>query len=489
MSGQLIVGFDVGTTSLKGVAFDADSGQAITEIAVPYETRSPKPGWTEQRPRDWLTAISDAWPALMGQHPRRASAIGIVSQVNTHVFVDDHLRPLIPAIVWNDLRSARKAAELDARLTDQDRLRLFGGPFTIDASYAASRWAWLQSTAAGTAETVRWILSPKDYCIAELTGAVSSDAISSVGLVDSAGAYIHGLDSVAGDLISHLPLLRQFDEVAGVTNGRWGLPSGIPVAVGTMDAWGNVYGSGVTRAGQGMEVSGTSEIVGVMSDVPGNASGVISFPPVRGRYLHAGPTQAGGQALSWVAKSFSMSIKDAVEAAASADLDQRLVFLPHLQGERAPVWNPNARGVWVGLTTKTGPPEMIRAVLEGVAFSARWIREACEEAAGNKPRALRISGGGSKSTLWNEIKASAHGLSMEVLRCSASGCLGAALMGGVAGGLNTNIEDWAQRLAAIETVVEPEIDEVERLQELYSIYRDTYDGMQPVFERISRESS
>ncbi|MGH8926604.1 MAG: xylulokinase [Acidimicrobiia bacterium] len=489
MSSQLIVGFDVGTTSLKGVAFDADSGQAITEIAVPYETWSPRPGWTEQRPHDWLSAISDAWPALMGQDSRRASAIGIVSQVNTHVFVDDRLRPLIPAIVWNDLRSAKKAAELDARLTAEDRLQLFSGSFTIDASYAPSRWAWLQSTDAGTAERVRWILSPKDYCIAELTGAVSSDAISSIGLVDSAGAYIQGLDSVAGDFLAHLPILRQFDEVAGVTNGRWGLPTGIPVAVGTMDAWGNVYGSGVTRAGQGMEVSGTSEIVGIMTDVPGNASGVISFPPVRGRYLHAGPTQAGGRALSWVAESFSMSIRDALEAAASADISQRLVFLPHLQGERAPVWNPSARGVWLGLTTKTGPREMIRAVLEGVAFSARWIRETCEEAAGIRPRALRISGGGSKSTLWNEIKASAHGVSMEVLRCSASGCLGAALMGGVASGLNKDIEDWAHRIAAIENVVEPEIEEVERLQELYSIYRDTYDGMHSVFERISRDGS
>ena len=118
-----------------------------------------------------------------------------------------------------------------------------------------------------------------------------------------------------------------------------------------MDAWSSIYGSGVVRPGQGAEISGTSEIVGLLSASPGSAEGVISFPPVRGRYLHAGGTQAGGDALRWIAGVLGMSIPQALAAAAAVE-PQPLVFLPHLAGERAPLWNADARAVFLGMTTQ-----------------------------------------------------------------------------------------------------------------------------------------
>ena len=117
-----------------------------------------------------------------------------------------------------------------------------------------------------------------------------------------------------------------------------------------MDAWSSIYGSGVVRAGQGAHFSGTSEIVGLLSADPGSAEGVISFPPVRDRYLHAGGTQAGGDALRWIAEVLGMTIPQALAAAAAGE-PQSLVFLPHLAGERAPLWNADARAVFLGMTS------------------------------------------------------------------------------------------------------------------------------------------
>ncbi len=148
--------------------------------------------------------------------------------------------------------------------------------------------------------------------------------------------------------------------------------------------------------GQGAEISGTSEIVGLMSATPGSADGVISFPPVRGlATCTPEATQAGGDALRWIAGVLGMSISEALAAAAAVD-PQPLVFLPHLAGERAPLWNADARAVFLGMTSHTTPGHLVRAVLEGVAHAARHLRESCEQAAGFRAETLRLSGGGRR---------------------------------------------------------------------------------------------
>ena len=222
--------------------------------------------------------------------------------------------------------------------------------------------------------------------------------MSPVGLVGADGEYLAGALALVDGAAGRMPPLAEFDARAGTTTGALGFPSGLPVSVGTMDAWSSLYGSGVVRAGQAAEISGTSEIVGVMSAAPGSAPGVISFPPVRDRYLHAGGTQAGGDALRWIALLLGMTVDDALAAAEAADR-QPLVFLPHLAGERAPLWNADARAVFVGMTSNTTPGHVVRAVLEGVAHAARHLRECCEDAAGFRAGVLRLSGGGAKSAL------------------------------------------------------------------------------------------
>jgi xylulokinase len=285
-----------------------------------------------------------------------------------------------------------------------------------------------------------------------------------------------------------MPPIDEFDAVAGPTTGAVGFPAELPVSVGTMDAWSSIYGSGVVRAGQGAEISGTSEIVGLLSAQPGAADGVISFPPVRDRFLHAGGTQAGGDALRWIAELLGVSIPEALAAAAAVE-PQALLFLPHLAGERAPLWNADARAVFLGMTSRTTAGHLVRAVLEGVAHAARHLRESCEAAAGYRAETLRLSGGGAGSELWNQIKADTHRCTLERVASTATGCVGAALMGGVAAGLANDLESWAAEAVTVARAFTPNDIAADRLDRLHEVYRATYRSLEQRFVELSEVRS
>ncbi len=473
---MILAGFDVGTTAVKGIYFDVLDRRVVAETSWDYELSRPREGHAEQDPADFLAGLSACRERLARAEPTvQVAAIGICSQVNTHVFVDDALTPVHAAISWQDQRCADAAAELERRAGD-DKLRIFGGPFSIDASYALSRALWLQQTQPEAWTRTRWILSPKDYCVAAITGELRSDPVSPVGLVGVDGRYLADALVLVDGAGSRFPPLDEFDALAGLTVGTQGFPTGIPVSVGTMDAWSSIYGSGVVRPGQGAEISGTSEIVGLLSAAPGAADGVISFPPVRDRYLHAGGTQAGGDALRWIAGLLGLSISEALAAADAVD-PQPLVFLPHLAGERAPLWNPDARAVFLGMTAHTTPGHLVRAVLEGVAHAARQLRESCEVAAGFRAETLRLSGGGASSELWNQIRADAHRCALEQVASTMTGCLGAALMGGVAAGAATDLESWAADVVTVARTFTPNEADADRFDALHAVYRDTYTAL------------
>jgi len=214
--------------------------------------------------------------------------------------------------------------------------------------------------------------------------------------------------------------------------------------------------------------------------------GIITFAPVRGRYLHAGPTQAGGASLEWAARCFGRSVEDVLASAAEARRDpQPLVFLPHLEGERAPHWNPAARGVLIGLTSSTEERHIALAVLEGVAFSARLLLGACEDAAALRADEVRLSGGGARSPVWNQVKASAHGRQLAVLETLDSGVLGAALLGMVAAGIEDDLDGLAERRVRVAREVEPEPDDRARMDDLFAAYQATYEALVPVFPKVS----
>jgi len=485
VNAQAFIGVDLGTTAAKAVALGID-GALLGESTVGYSTQRGDGGSAEQDPLHWLDAIECAVAQVLGADAVVPISVGICSQVNTHVLVDGQRVALAPAITWQDQRCAPIARRLNQTLGQEQVLEIWGGPFSIDASFSLCRHLWFEEHRPELADRATHLLSPKDYCVAALVDAVSTDPLSPVGLVGHDGSYNPSVLSLAPRFAERQAAIAAFDSCAGYSNGRLGLPAGLPVSVGTMDAWGGIFGSGAVRPGMSFQMSGTSEIVGTVGSASGSADGVISFPPVKGRFVHAGPTQAGGDALRWVADLLGMTISDALASSdRGGDRDQPLLFLPHLAGERAPVWSSEARGVFLGLTSQTESCDLLGAVLHGVAFQARRVMERCRSAVPEVVTAVRLSGGATESARWNQIKADVLDLPAEVVACRAAGAVGAALMGAAAHGEYGDLDGLADRLVAVAARVEPQPGPRRRLDDLYDQYCELYEALLVPFERLA----
>jgi xylulokinase len=477
MGAELVVGVDLGTTALKAGLFDLD-GNLLGLSEAGYPILRPAPDRAEHDPAAWLGALEQALAALEPHAGRRrAAAIGICSQVNTHVFVDERGEPLRPAILWQDQRCADVAAELSAASP---------GRLALAQSFAAPRAEWLRREEPELWERTRYVLSPKDFVTMQLCAleTATSDPISSFDIVDDSGAYDPEVLALVDGLDARLPNLERMDARLGPV-ARTGLPlvEDATVVVGTMDAWGNVYGSGVVAHGLAMEVAGTSEIVGVLSRERHPTPGVVSFPAVDGLHLHAGPTQAGGASLAWFAALVQLSISELLALAADVE-PAPLLFLPHLLGERAPLWDSDVRGGFLGLGSDHSLAHLSRAVLEGVAFSMRHLLEELETAAGVEPAQLRASGGGSQSDLWCQVKADVIARPIERLQVRQSGCLGAALVAAAGAELVDSLVEAAARTVCVDHVFEPAADRA-RYDELYAIYRDLHPALKPAHAALA----
>jgi xylulokinase len=473
MPGPFLIGIDVGTTSVKAGLLDAE-GNLHGRWSAPIATARPGPDRAEQNPQDWVNATLAGLASVAGVANCPITGIGLCSQINTHVFVDAAGEALAPAILWQDGRCAAEAAELDARVPEADRLRWWGAPLPIDASHPLARMAWFARAKPDIWHRTRWVMAPKDYCLLKLTGEASADPLSSFGVVDSSLAYVEALIALVPGAEDRLPPL--VPSRATVGRVRAGLPGvGAPVVCATMDAWAGMLAAGGAANGAGVYLSGTSEVGGIVSDARLPTPGVIVFPPCEGVTIHAGPTQAGGASVAWLANLLHRDPAIISELAARSDPKRaRPIFLPHLQGERAPVWDIAARGAFAGLDASMSEPELSRAVLEGVAYSGRWLFEALEASAAAKPDRLRHAGGGAQSSLWCQIKADVLGRPIERLSVLDAGLLGAAMFAGLGTDVFGSAAEAAVRMARIERTFEPDSMETARHDEGFACYTELY---------------
>lgn len=477
---HMIIAFDAGTTAVKGAVYTL-AGEQVFSQRVDCLHNYPRPGWVEQDPERWLDIIiSIANTAAHQLHPDSIRAMGICSQVNTHLFINDQGAPLRKAIIWQDVRCAEVAAELQAHAASR------GQAINVDASSLLSRAAWVAKYEPEVWRNTRWILSPKDYFVFSFTGEVVADALTSFELVNVMGNYDTAIISLVEGLAERLPPLKPITAVNGNCR-HTRLPLRCPVVVGTMDAWASLYGSGAVNPGDGFQVSGTSEIIGLLSSQSMPTPGVLTFPPdARGIYLHGGPTQAGGDALTWFAGVLDETVETLLaRAERPAAGEEPLVFLPYLMGERAPLWDATARGTFCGLSKRHTQNDMALAVLEGVGFSVRQLLEETEKAAGFQCSHLRLSGGSANSDIWSQIKANILERSLERVKNTDTGVFGVALMAMVGIGLYSDIYAAAQTAVKIERVFEPDTSRIGWYRELYATYRASYQALKPVFSRLA----
>ncbi|MGD0709046.1 MAG: FGGY family carbohydrate kinase [Anaerolineaceae bacterium] len=491
---QNFCGLDIGTSSVKAGLFDID-GHLLANAAVPIPLYSPFEGWAEQDPKDWWSAACQALKQVMEKAgSSEVVALGLSGQCPGHVLVDRDGKSLGRAIIWRDQRSQQEAHWL-AESIPADKARAWAGSdFLGEATMPPARLLWLKTHAAAELKQSTAILQPKDFIGLQLTGVAATDGNSAYCLYNpQTGRYEADYFAALGVPVELMPQVLQPVGVLGkVTRAAaqaTGLPEGVTVVCGTIDAYCDNLAGGAIIPGCAVDVAGTSEIVSLGVAKAGEGGGVyMAAIGEAGRFL-CGPTQAGCDTLRWLSQGFYPEFDGRVDfakleqdASTVPAGSEGLVFLPYLNGERAPIWDSQVRGGFVGLTLAHNRAYCTRAVYEGIGFAVRHILEACEEVSGAKAKSLTVCGGGSNSTFWNQIKADILQRPVAAMEVSQTGCLGAAMLASVGAGAYPDLAAANGKMMRLKPALQPNPDNADKYERAYRRYRALYPALKPVFQ-------
>jgi xylulokinase len=474
-----LVGLDVGTTGVKAVAI-SPAGEVLARAEQGYPLSMPRPGWAEQDPEDWWRAAETALQALAVDEIR---GIGLSGQMHGLVALDADLRVLRPAILWNDQRTGAECAEIEERVGLERLIELTGNRAL--PGFTAPKLLWLRAHEPAVFERIAHVLLPKDYVRLRLTGERAIDVADASGTLLFDVADRRWSDEVLAALElprEWLPAALESPEVSGATR------SGVPVAAGAGDQAAGALGVGVDRPGPLSVVLGTSGVV--FAALPSFASDpearVHAFcHAVPGGWHAMGVMLSAGGSLRWFREA--LAPQDAyeglvAEAGAWAPGAEGLAFLPYLAGERTPHADPHARGAFVGLSQRHDRGALVRAVLEGVAYGLRDSLVLLAEL-GVRPEVGRASGGGARSELWLRIVASVLGIPLERTAVEEGAAYGAALLGGVAGGIFSDVHEAVAACVRVRDAVEPDPAWSAAYEQEYLRFRALYPALRPLEDR------
>ncbi len=372
----MYIGIDLGTSGVKVILLD-ESGALRATHSEPLTVSRPHPLWSEQDPESWWQATDKAMQALGTQHSlREVKALGIAGQMHGATLLDKHQRVLRPAILWNDGRCAEECQLLEASVADS---RSITGNLMMPG-FTAPKLLWVQRHEPDVFEQVDKVLLPKDYLRLRMTGEFAgdmSDAAGTMWLDVGKRDWSDKMLAACGLTRQNMPALFEGSEVTGQLTAeiasRWNMPA-VPVVAGGGDNAAGAVGVGIADAGQAMLSLGTSGVYFAVSDgfLSNPESAVHSFCHALPKRWHLMSVMlSAASCLDWAAKLTGLgSVPALIEAAKQANGDAGTVwFLPYLSGERTPHNNPNAKGVFFGMTHQHGPAELAQAVLEGVGYA------------------------------------------------------------------------------------------------------------------------
>ncbi len=495
-----ILAHDLGTTGNKATLFDA-AGRVVAATFEAYETAYPQPGWAEQDAADWWRAVRNSTRELLNASqlsPDKIAAVSFSGMMNGALVVDAAGEPLRPAIIWADQRATGEAQFLADRCGFEQVYRHTG--HRPGASYTAAKVLWLQRHQPDLYARTHQILQAKDYAVFKLSGVFATD------YSDASGTNLFDLErrEWAADLVEavgldcrKLPPLHPSTTVVGTVTppaaAELGLLSGTPVVIGGGDGACATVGAGSVRPGDAYNYVGSSSWIAVTAERPLYDPHMRTFtfahldPEL---YFPTGTMQCAGGSFDWLERLLRGGSEERLydelsAAAAGVEPGARgLIFLPYLIGERSPHWDPQARGVFAGLTMSHGRAEVARAVLEGVAFNLRMILDAFLEQ-GAEIKAMRLIGGGARSALWRQILADVY--SLPILRpalLAEATALGAAIAGGVGVGLFPDF-GVAHQAVPVEEAEQPNPAHRQRYDALYDLFQRTYVAVKPILNSLA----
>lgn len=407
MAKELILGLDVGTSSVKGIFIDLN-GIVIRRVEIKIKSHHFMNVYVEQDAEDYLLAI-ESISKKNTDLITDVVAIGLSGQTPSVVCTAEDGSPVRPVLIWQDNRSGSEADELTSHFGNP--MRLIGTSLPWAASACPAKMLWLSRNEEKTVSNTRWILQPKDFVGLHLTGTAISDPWSSKGLCNvKTRAPIEELfDFVGWDKKVMPQLLDGFASRGKITkeaSSRFNFNLGVEISVGWSDAMCGMAAMGVLTEPGSFVITGTSAIVGSSShESPSDASGLYIIPntcaPMSVTY---GPTQSSGAAIAWASELFNEDPSDLIDSALGAVSANIPIFLPYISGERAPLWRSDIRGGLYSINAMAGKAEIAAAVMEGVSFAEKQVVELAEELIGFKQSNIRLGGHAGNDIRWEKIR-------------------------------------------------------------------------------------
>jgi xylulokinase len=509
-----ILGMDCGTTNMKAIILSED-GEVAAEAGRPSRFISPGPNMQEQDAGEWWKNAAEIFRSLVKQAGPWVTAhirgICVSSHTVTMLPVDADGTPLRNAMTYQDGRSWRELQYIVNTIGAERFAEIVGGQPSV--AFLPNKLLWYKTQEPELFAKTAYFLQASSYITYKLSGNMTTDidqAARTQCLDISAMKWSEEIGAVIGvDLERVMPPLYPVDEVIGYVTSEaakeTGLMEGIPIVAGCSDAMASMHATGMSRLGEAGESSGTTSLVFVGSQKKSASNLPVVTKPcaIEGMpWVFDAPIQTSGAALKWFIETMGAEEREyarthginiytylnelALESPPGAN---GLFFYPYLLGERAPLWNDYARGMFIGLGMNTKRSDLVRSVLEGTAYALRHVMETVKEA-GAKADILRICGGGAKSRTWNQIKASVLDMPVYVLdERSGDVPVGDALIAGHKVGVFPDLGKAAEKIVRVKEVVQPMKEWTEVYHKLYPYYVEMYGHLDGDLKRLKETLS
>jgi xylulokinase len=497
-----LLGIDVGTSGSRVVIVD-EHGRVIASATAEHAPfASPKTAWAEQDPEDWWRATCDAIRTAVTKNEPHASsirAIGLSGQMHGSVLLDESGKVVRPAIIWCDQRTEAEARWLTETLGAPRLLALTSNPALTN--FTLTKLLWVRAHEPAAWQRVRHVLLPKDFVRLRLSGEYATDVADASGtlMLDVVRRrWSQEMIEAAGIDSTILPRVFESPDICARLTAKaaaeTGLVEGTPIVAGAGDQAAGAIGMGITRPGAVSVTIGTSGVVFAATDRPAldpNGRLHTFCHAIPDRWHVMGVTQAAGLSLRWLREqlglksqgdeAYALMTREAKAIEPGAD---GVLWAPYLMGERTPHLDPNIRAALTGLAATHTRGHIVRAVLEGVAFSLRDSFTIFDEL-GVPVRRVRLGGGGARSSLWREIQANVYGHAVETVEADEGAAYGAALLAGVGAGVWPSVDEACDRLVRSSIAASPTPDIARMMTERYGAYRRIY----PALRAIERAES
>jgi len=494
---MLLLGIDVGTGGSRAVVIN-ETGQIVASATVEHEPfASPLTGWAEQDPDDWWRASVAAIREVVSRDNARSediAAVGLSGQMHGSVLLNERDEVVRPALIWCDQRTDKQCEQLTQQIGAEQLIKLTCNPALT--GFTLPKMLWVRDNEPEAWQQVRSVLLPKDYVRFRLTGDKATDVADASGTLLLNVAERKWSDEMLAATeidVSLLPTVFESPEITGTISSSaaelTGLRAGTPVVGGAGDQAGGAVGIGIVQPGAVSATIGTSGVVFAATNSPAlDPKGrVHTFcHAVPGRWHVMGVTQGAGLSMRWFRDQFGAGMGEGdpydrmtEEAAQVESGSNGLLWAPYLMGERTPHLDPHARAALVGLTASHTRAHVIRAIMEGVAFSLRDSFEIFNEM--QVPvETIRLGGGGARSALWRQIQADIYGRAVATVEAEEGAAYGVAMLAGV------GVRTWPSVDAACAAVVrtrdrvEPEAKSKKTLDRQYKTYQAMYPALKMI---------